>query len=248
MHKRTALNPFVSSLIALSSSLAACGQPEAVPSALSALKAPVVWVVFNHDGQTRNFQAWIDPGDASCPKIHATATLDGVEVPLIDPGHYDPYELWTSICSPPLFSLDPWTPASPGTETTSTLEIRDESKTIAVDIRNLGVPRSLSVVSPASGPIGAGTHVTLAWSPSTDVLDPSRTEVTVGQTYSNPKPPLAAAQVTVAGTNIDFDMPAGVQAGTIDVANDTASIARCEGATRCVDMSMGLVSTEFTLP
>lgn len=114
--------------------------------------------------------------------------------------------------------------------------------------RHLGVERSVSVVSPAGGAIGAGTHVTLAWSPSTDVLEESRTLVQIGQSPPSTGFNLAAPQVTVAGTSIEFDMPAGVEAGIIDVFSETASIFRCEGATGCVDDSIDRVTTEFLLP
>jgi len=243
MHKHNALIPFAVSSLLAASSLVACNPSELIPVDLASMENLSVRFDVPQDTGPRSFEAILDPGatDVDCRLIHATATLDGVPLPLVEPGSIQPYMFFGTMCSLPRFGVSDWSGPTPDAGGISTLEIRDESKTIVVAIRNLGVARTLSIVSPAGGVIAAGDHVVLAWSPSTDVLDPATTEVRAGGIA------LSAAQVTISGANIGFDMPAGAQAGTLDVMTSTASIARCDGAASCFDYSVLGASATFQL-
>ncbi len=171
---------------------------------------------------------------SDCASIHATATLNGIDVPLTEAGSGGINAMpFSTPCIKPSFTLRDRSAAIPDANGISTLVISDASKTVTVGIRDVGVRRAVSVVSPADGTVTSGTRVTVAWTPSTDILDPNNTLVTLMPPAGDPIY-LRMEQLTIEGANISFDMPAlGLGAVTIWVRSPPASIASCDGAAWC---------------
>lgn len=233
MHKCTSSPVALVALLASSVLIAACG-----PAAkdLADLQDLTVMIHTPRPSQSPLFLAEIQYTiSGECAELHATATLNGVDVPLDQAGS----RLWgtnfTWHCGLPTFFLPDRSIAPPDADGVSTLVISDESKTVTARFHDLGVPSALSVVSPADGRVVPGTRVTLAWSPSTDSLNPADTKGSV-----NPAQGLSVMlspdQFTIEGTSISFDMP-DVPAGNAGVTiwSYSARSVTCDGAAHCWD-------------
>jgi hypothetical protein len=182
-----------------------------------------------------------DGSRAGFPPLGADirATLDGVPMTVVGRGENGGF---------PVFRRNAGNSFPSATAASTTLVLTDASGSVTMTVESFYAPRTIALTAPAGGAIHAGDNVSIAWSPSTDVLNPLLVKLigasgqcgkivvpagssTLDPTYDDPG-------LAVSGATIDFPVPADWSCtgpGYVEPSMGViAGITTCTGVGACV--------------
>jgi hypothetical protein len=188
------------------------------------------------------------PGEeVFCPELLPTvrATLNGHPLAVEDRGHAQNTALG-SICIGASFRLtDLALSPEARAEVVSTVELSDETRTLRMEVKGLGVQRTARIVEPASGSLSVGEEVAIEWLPATDVLQASEFSVSLFSipTQGRDSRTLTGDALRIEGNRIRFTLPE-FQPGALSIrlsSGNSGPIIACN--TRC-ELTEGVVTLE----
>jgi hypothetical protein len=192
-----------------------------------------------------------------------TGTINELSMGTFQPGStYYSYDARDKVCSQPGFFVNDNHRASRPdaasrlpdfTAASANVVISEGGTQWRAEFQSVCAARSVTLASPATGPVRAGDPVVLRWFPATDLISPDMLLVRkegadeiVDRVY----------QLTVEGSTVKFAMPA-LEAGgrytfePIGVTAFRAGVARCEGPVaceaRCTDIEVAPATVDFAL-
>ncbi len=114
-----------------------------------------------------------NPGlfQGACPELlpEVRATFNGQPVPVESRGESSG-GLLGQACRAPAFYLPRAVRPEAREDVISTIEITDGTRTLHMEVKGVGVPRTARLLEPANGVLSAGSDVVLTWTPTTDIL------------------------------------------------------------------------------